>query len=744
MSWIDDIFGAHKTQDSASTTSGTSSGTGTSAQTGAQTGTVDPRLKAFADWAAGQAQTAYQPAQGLVQGAAAPTTFGQVSSLLNPYAASQVQANFTSLQPQFQDQLSQLKGSQSGNPYASSNGGAEARLRGQFGNTLGQISSGIYGQSYGQALGATQADLARQLQAGQASGALSTQQLGQVIPSVIGAGGQSTYGTSNQTGNTAYTGQQQGTTTGHSTTTSTDSPFDIGTDLAAGAMKLPFSDERVKSNIERVGKTDDGQPIYTYNKFGSPFKEMGLLAQDVERKHPHAVGEISGIKTVDLDAATKGAKRKASNGGEIGNTFADSVRKHFHAFHSMRKHAESGGAAEGYDWGGTVTMEPDTAGDAIVNQANYNQGRMDATPSLGSSGFYDWLGSHRQKSQPAPAAKPPAEPDILGQQQGALTAFLSRMPKPMASGGDPLSDDDTSPAARAFFDAPLPANEPEMLAPRKLVGQPYAPMKDEPSYVGRNVPSVATASPPPSGGWLSGLFGSPRQSGVMVGEGQLTPSDRAATILSSMGRGRVAKGILGLQEADLARAKETGLLGDTATLPMQQFEATQARNARLDPVNIAHIQSQTKLAEVQADKEYQLELAKQKAAYEKELARADWEAKMDQFFKFNKRMADEQDKTKAPARPNARYEWLPQTEAAPPAAPAPPAPPVVAPAPAAVPPALGASRSGALKGSIQNPYPSASGTRYGDHFVGSDQKTIYRNNSTNRNSNAYEPVGRLP
>lgn len=57
-----------------------------------------------------------------------------------------------------------------------------------------------------------------------------------------------------------------------------------------------FSDRHMKENIRRVGQTDAGVPIYTYNYKGSPVTHMGVMADEV----PHAItGEINGFKTVD-------------------------------------------------------------------------------------------------------------------------------------------------------------------------------------------------------------------------------------------------------------------------------------------------------------------------------------------------------------------------------------------------------------------------------------------------------------
>lgn len=75
-----------------------------------------------------------------------------------------------------------------------------------------------------------------------------------------------------------------------------------------------FSDERLKEDIRTIGHTKDGLRIVTYRYKGSPHTQIGMLAQDVEKKRPEAVGLAGGYKTVDYDAAT----RKAL-GGAVAN-----------------------------------------------------------------------------------------------------------------------------------------------------------------------------------------------------------------------------------------------------------------------------------------------------------------------------------------------------------------------------------------------------------------------------------------
>jgi hypothetical protein len=80
-----------------------------------------------------------------------------------------------------------------------------------------------------------------------------------------------------------------------------------GTDLLGSAMgmaggMMAMSDERMKTDIKRVGKTDGGIPIYTFRyKSGGP-TQIGTMAQDVEKKHPEAVHTAgNGMKGINYD-----------------------------------------------------------------------------------------------------------------------------------------------------------------------------------------------------------------------------------------------------------------------------------------------------------------------------------------------------------------------------------------------------------------------------------------------------------
>ena len=59
---------------------------------------------------------------------------------------------------------------------------------------------------------------------------------------------------------------------------------------ALAASIFMSSDKRLKEDVKRVGKMNDGTPIYTYKyKQGDGKTHMGVMAQEARKKHPDAV-----------------------------------------------------------------------------------------------------------------------------------------------------------------------------------------------------------------------------------------------------------------------------------------------------------------------------------------------------------------------------------------------------------------------------------------------------------------------
>lgn len=86
--------------------------------------------------------------------------------------------------------------------------------------------------------------------------------------------------------------------TGSSTQTSTPSVASgIGTALQIAAM---FSDERLKTDIVRVGELPNGLPLYDYRYIWGGPRQRGVMAQDVLKTMPAAVSQTeSGHLVVD-------------------------------------------------------------------------------------------------------------------------------------------------------------------------------------------------------------------------------------------------------------------------------------------------------------------------------------------------------------------------------------------------------------------------------------------------------------
>jgi hypothetical protein len=70
----------------------------------------------------------------------------------------------------------------------------------------------------------------------------------------------------------------------------------LGSSLGAGL----FSDERLKTNIKRIGTVDElGVGLYSYNYVWGGPTHVGVMAQELEKVMPEAVFEVDGYKAVD-------------------------------------------------------------------------------------------------------------------------------------------------------------------------------------------------------------------------------------------------------------------------------------------------------------------------------------------------------------------------------------------------------------------------------------------------------------
>jgi hypothetical protein len=91
----------------------------------------------------------------------------------------------------------------------------------------------------------------------------------------------------------------------------------IGGLLGMGLGMLT-SDENAKEDMREVGQTHDGQPLYSYTYKDDPndTPQIGLKAQDVEKRDPGAVVmQPNGLKAVHMGRALAGAHAMGEGGG---------------------------------------------------------------------------------------------------------------------------------------------------------------------------------------------------------------------------------------------------------------------------------------------------------------------------------------------------------------------------------------------------------------------------------------------
>lgn len=91
--------------------------------------------------------------------------------------------------------------------------------------------------------------------------------------------------------------------------------------LGAAALSNPaiaFSDERLKENVEKVGRLPSGPNLYEYEFKGDPTdtREVGVMAQEVERTQPSAVSRgPGGYRRVDYAKVLARAMREGGRHG---------------------------------------------------------------------------------------------------------------------------------------------------------------------------------------------------------------------------------------------------------------------------------------------------------------------------------------------------------------------------------------------------------------------------------------------
>lgn len=296
-------------------------------------------------------QGAYQPfmdqAAGLATLGSSAITGDQIAGYMNTYQDQVIDASMNDWQRMAQRRMTDVNSN-------ASKVGALTGDRSQVAQALAreasdsEMASGIAGlrkSGWDSALGAAQNDAGRALQGAQIEGSLGglAQQYGyNDAQALLGIGqmqqdqNQKVFdaNTLNAKTKSAYPfettqwlanilqgigSQAGGTSEGTGTTTQKSGGNILGKIIGTAATLYGMSDERVKRDIQEIGATHDGQPIYSYRFAGSPKTEIGLMAQEVEQRHPEAVAEIGGLKHVNYAEATRDAARPTyADGGEVG------------------------------------------------------------------------------------------------------------------------------------------------------------------------------------------------------------------------------------------------------------------------------------------------------------------------------------------------------------------------------------------------------------------------------------------
>lgn len=299
----------------------------------------------------GSAQSATTPvnqaAESQTAGSSAPLTGSQIDQYLSPYLKDVVGSEAAVLNQNNQEQQSGELGNAitSGAFGGDRTGVAAANLEEQQNLSNAQIYSGLLNQGYNTALGTATTEQGIGLQGANQLAGIGQTAYGEGANTAselagLGSGAQSAGLAGSQAQIAAGTVQQQtqqaqDTAQYNQFLQQQSYPFQVaqflaniaeGTGALSGSTTTTqqpggfFSDERLKEDMEPIGKTFDGQTIYRYKMKGDSRDRIGLSAQKVERKHPDAVGLAGGFRYVDYGKATEEAANRGHfySGGVAG------------------------------------------------------------------------------------------------------------------------------------------------------------------------------------------------------------------------------------------------------------------------------------------------------------------------------------------------------------------------------------------------------------------------------------------
>jgi hypothetical protein len=431
--------------------------------------------------AATSAQPYFDQAKGYVTAGGNAVNPGDlnVNKYLSPYLSTVLGSESALLNQNNQQQQSGQLGTaiQSGAFGGDRGGIAAANLAQQQNLANANIYSNILNQGYNTALGAAQQQQGVTLSADQANRAAQAQTglnlagLGTAAQTAGLQGAQAQLGAGQVAQNTQ---QAQDTALYNQFLQQQSFPYQQaqflagiaeGTGSLSGSTTTTnstqngiFSDRELKTSIREVGKTFDGQPIYTYKYKGQPQTHMGLMAQDVEDTHPDAVGLASGYKTVDYRKATDDAAKRGHFAGGGGAYDPSNWQEMLGAYQQM--YAPLLNAKSGLGAGSivpetpsqphtlAVAQNPAPKQDSLLHDASSLAGDVDAIGKAGDK-FGAWSYGHKDGD------------DSDGYARGGLASGGN--PDDMPYGGDhglDIPDDQQKFTLNAAKPANAPNNNP--------------------------------------------------------------------------------------------------------------------------------------------------------------------------------------------------------------------------------------------------------------------------------------------
>ena len=344
--------------------------------------------------AAGMAQPYFNAATGFALAGAQPVNAAplDIGKYMNPYLQTVLGATEAQINQQNQQAQAGQTGTAIDQGYfgGDRSGIAQAVLANQQELAAGQVYSGIASDAFQQAMAAAAQQQSVGLSAAQANRAALTGAGQELAGLGTGAQGAALEGAQAQlgVGQVEQQTEQAGKTALYNQFLQQQSyPFQTaqfaaniaeGTGALSGSTTttqqpggLLASDERLKEDMQPIGKGFDGANIYRFRYRGDPTTRIGMSAQEVERKHPEAVREQGGFKAVDYAQATDDAARRGGFALAANDDFPEESR---------RARQAGGGMSE---WG----SYPSGVNPMVIAQLLEAQAQMYG-PGFGGAGLY--------------------------------------------------------------------------------------------------------------------------------------------------------------------------------------------------------------------------------------------------------------------------------------------------------------------------------------------------------------------